>query len=65
MADISSREYDYSVRESTRNPSALREELAGLGDSGWELVAILEKGLADAKETGWIIVSKKLIRGKE
>ncbi len=59
-------EYDYSVREVVRNPDMLNNELLDLGDNGWELVTILEKSLPGATkaQTGWIIVSKKVIKSE-
>lgn len=57
-------EYNYSVREVVRDPDNLCKELLNLGENGWELVTILEKSLPSVikARTGWIIVSKKVIR---
>ena len=59
-------DYDYSVREVVRNPDALSNELLELGDSGWELVTILEKSAPGVTkgQTGWIIVSKRVIESE-
>ena len=64
MPDIPPCVYDYSVRQVNRDTDSLEKELLDLGDKGWEVVSILERGLTDSK-TGWIIVSKKLIRTLE
>jgi hypothetical protein len=45
---------------------ALQNELMDLGDNGWEVVSILEKSLpgvpSSKAQTGWIIVSKKVVK---
>lgn len=58
--------YGYSVRHVVRNMQVLQNELMDLGDNGWEVVSILEKSLpgvpSSKAQTGWIIVSKKVVK---